>query len=197
MADLATVEDVEAFIGRDLTPDEESRVGAILTKLSELFRREARQHFTPDISTVRLKVQSGRVRLRQSPVIDVAGVTDDRGHNLPFRRDGQWLYVSYIGFVTVMYEHGSVEVPELVKLTIADAARQVLGISKDAQQGVAQAGATAGPYSEQRTYATWAQGGSARLSPEDLAIARSYRVYVPGAHSSRPGAWPADGNYVR
>lgn len=193
MTDLATMADVEEFIGRALTPEEEVRLGAILTKLSELFRMESGQQFTPGASEVRLKSNNGRVYLPQRPVVSVDSVLTDDGRAVPFELHGQWLWISRGGFVVVSYMHGSATVPDLVRTTIADAARQILGVSADAVAGVSQGGITAGPYSEQKTYATWAQGGSARLSPEDRGIARSFRVRVPASWSARPGAWPGDG----
>lgn len=177
---LASQEDVEASFGRDLTSTEEARVGAILDKLSELFRRESGQQFTAGTSTVRLKVNGGRVYLTQRPVTAVASVVDDDGATVEHTRKGQWLTVPKLSheFVTVEYTHGG-DVPDVVTLAIADAARQVLSVSSKAAEGVTQYGETTGPFSQQSTYATWAQGGAARLSPDDLALARSFRVKVP------------------
>lgn len=183
---LASQEDVEASAGRALTSDEAARVDAILDKLSELFRREAKQLFTAGESTVRLKVNGGRVPLPQRPVVAVASVVDDDGESVEFTRLNQWLTVRDAhhcalpsdAFVTVGYSHGG-DVPDVVRLSIADAARQVLMIDRNAVAGVTQHGETTGPFSAQSTYAVWAQGGSARLSPDDVNLARSYRVKVP------------------
>lgn len=178
---LASQEDVEASMGRDLTSAEEGRVGAILDKLSELFRRESGQTFTAGTSTVRLKVNGGRVYLPQRPVDTVSSVVDDDGDAVEYTRHDQWLTVPLVSheFVTVTYTHGAETAPDVVRLAVADAARQVLSIDPNATAGVASYGRTAGPFNEQSTYATWAQGGSARLSPDDLALARSFRVKVP------------------
>lgn len=196
MTDLATTHDVEEFIGRALTPEEVTRLGPILTKLSALFRSESGQEFTLGGSDVRLKVNGGRVYLPQRPVGAVLSVVDDHDRAVAYTQRGQWLRVAASGFVVVAYTHGSPEVPELVRTTIADAARQILGINADAVAGVSQGGVTAGPYSEQKTYAAWAQGGSTRLSPEDLAIARSFRVKVPTSWASNPGMRPRGGSHV-
>lgn len=177
---LASNADVEAAFGRDLTPDEVARVGAVLDKASELFRLESGQHFTPGRSESRIKVNGGRVFLRQGPVTEIHSVVDDRGDAVPYRLFKRWLTVPKRSheFVIVDYEHGG-GVPDLVRLTIADVARQVLSINRNAAEGVTQYSETTGPFTEQYTYATWAQGGAARLAPDDLAVARSFRVRVP------------------
>lgn len=177
MVSLASAEDVEDLLGRSLTSDENTRIEGILTKLSELFRKEARQEFTEGQSTVRLKVNGGEVYLPQRPVRSVVEVTTDRGAEVDYHRRGQYLFVPLgsSSMVWVKYEHGGA-VPDLVRTTVADAARQVLMINEGAASGVAQVTQAGGPYSANVSYATWAQGGSARLSPEDRAIARSFRT---------------------
>lgn len=177
---LASRADVEDAFGRDLTPEEEERVGAILDKASELFRLASGQQFTPGRSTARIKVNGGRVFLRQQPVVIIHSVTDDRGSDVSYDLSQRWLTVPRRSheFVTVDYSHGG-DVPDLVRLTVADVARQVLSINPNAAQGVAQYSGTAGPFTNQYTYATWAQGGATRLTPDDLAVAHSFRVRIP------------------
>lgn len=177
---LASVVDVKAAFGRDLTPDESARVGAVLDKASELFRLESGQQFTPGSSLSRVKVNGGRVFLRQAPVVSVESVKDDHGNEVAFTRFKQWVTVPKRSheFVVVEYTHGG-DVPDLVRLTVADVARQVLSIDPTAVSGVSQYGQTTGPFSDQYTYATWAQGGATRLSPEDAAVARKFRVKIP------------------
>ncbi|MEZ5110919.1 MAG: hypothetical protein R2732_05390 [Microbacteriaceae bacterium] len=177
---LASEDDVEDAFGRDLTISERARVGAVLDKASELFRLEAGQMFTPGETTARVKVNGGRAFLRQSPVVAVATVTDDAGVPVPFTVFKQWLTVPKRSheFVIVEYSHGG-DVPDLVRLTIADVARQVLSINPNAAEGVSQYSETTGPFTEQFTYASWAQGGAARLAPDDLAVARSFRRRIP------------------
>ena len=177
---LASQEDVEAVLGRVLTSAEAARVDAVLDKLSELFRRESGQQFTPGSSTVRLKVNAGRVYLPQTPLDEIVSVVDDDAVAVEFTAAGSWLTTGLAShqFVTVEYSHGGI-VPDLVRLAVADAARQVLTVDSYAATGVSQRGVTTGPFSDQFTYAAWAQGGSSRLSPDDVALARSYRVKVP------------------
>ena len=180
MTQLASTVDVEAALGRELTPDEAARVDAILDKASELFRIASGQQFTPGRSEVRLKVNGGRVFLRQAPATEIHSVTDDSGQEVPYTWFKKWLTVPKVSheFVVVDYSHGG-DVPDLVRLTIADVARQILSIDPVAATGVSQASQTTGPFTDQLTYATWAQGGATRLSPEDLAVARSFIVRVP------------------
>lgn len=177
---LATQADVESALGRDLTPDEQERVGAILDKACELFRSVSGQTFTPARSTVRVKVNGGRAFLRQKPVQTIHTVKDDAGRDVFYTRIGRWLRVPMGSheFVNVDYSHGG-DVPDLVRLTIADIARQILSIDPVASSGVSQFSETTGPFTDQLTYATWAQGGATRLSPEDNAIARSFQVKIP------------------
>lgn len=177
---LATAMEVAESFGRDLTPSEQARVGAVLDKASELFRLESGQQFTPGESEARVKVNGGRVFLRQAPVVEVTSVTDDHGRDVPFTLFKQWLTVPKGSheFVIVSYSHGG-EVPDLVRLTVADVTRQVLSINPNAAEGVSQYSETTGPFTEQFTYASWAQGGAARLAPDDVAVARSFRRRIP------------------
>lgn len=182
---LATADDVVAVLGRALTDSEFLRVGAILDKASELFRRRSGQTFTAATSTVRLKVNGGRVYLPQRPVTSMTSVVDDDAVAVVYTRAGQWLTIdadsdsrTSSSFVTVAYAHGGT-VPELVRLCIADVARQVLSIDPNAAASITQHTQTKGPFTESFTYATWAIGGATRLSPDDNALADSFKVRVP------------------
>lgn len=177
---LANVEDVETVLGRQVASEEVGRVEAILAKASALFRLHSKQEFTPGDSVSRLKVNGGRVRLPQYPAVDVRSVVDDDGSAVEYRRAGQWLTVCLGSHehVTVDYTHGG-EVPDLVRLTVAEVAKKILSIDPMAAAGASQVGETTGPYTDQITYATWAQGGQTMLAPDDLAIARSFRPRTP------------------
>lgn len=177
---LATVTDVEAVLGRALTADETTRAGAILDKASALFRRRSGQRFTAGDSVVRLKVNGGKVFLPQRPVIVVTSVTTDAGGAVEYDLFGQWLTVDLgsSSFVRVSYSHGG-EVPDLVRLAVAEVAVKVLSISDEAKQGVSQGSTTSGPFTDSFTYAAWAVGGQTMLSPDDDRIALSYRVKPP------------------
>lgn len=196
MIALAIASDVEAGLGRSLTTEEAVRVEPILAKASALFRRRSGQDFTTGTSTVRLKVNGGKVYLPQHPVTAVTTVTtvinNDVAFAVEYTRLGQWLtvwsgltvfptYPVYARetlasdvFVDVTYDHGG-DVPDLVVLCIADIARQVLLIAPNATTGVTQHSETKGPFTTSDTYATWAIGGQTRLSPEDNALADDIR----------------------
>ena len=192
---LATQADVEAIIGRPLTEAEATRVAPILVKLSGQFRKIARQDFTDGTSTVRLKVNGGTVVLPQRPVVSITSVMDDFGRAVPFTLNSGTVLVSdpehpqipldSSQFVTVTYSHGG-DIPDVVVQAIADTARSVLQINPDASSGVQQTSITTGPFNEQSTFATWAQGGKATLSPDDVALAKSYRVKAPAVWVTRP-----------
>lgn len=173
---LASEADVVAAIGRDLTPDEKAKVGAILDKASELFRLRSGQQFTPGSSLVRLKSNGGEIRLPQRPVVSVEAVTLDDGATVPFTLFGSVLTTSLRShaFARVAYTHGG-EVPDLVRLCIADIGRKVLGIPKAAAEGLSQYSKTDGPFTESGTYATWAVGGQTMLAPDDNALADTFR----------------------
>lgn len=181
---LAASTDVVAVLGRALTTSETARVGVVLDKASELFRRRSSQQFTTGTPTVRLKVNGGRVYLPQHPVTSVTSVVDELGAAVLYTRAGQWLTIdpasqscNSSSFVTVTYAHGAV--PDLVRLAIADIARQVITVDANAQVGITQHTQTKGPFTESFSYASWAVGGMTRLSPEDNALADSYKVTVP------------------
>lgn len=181
MTPLASAEDVATQLGRELTTAETARVGNILAKASAAFRRISRQDFTPGTSTVRLKVEGGDIRLTQEPATAVSAVVDDDGTAIDHHLDSQVLRVTRNGcplasheFVKVTYTHGGA-VPDEVRVTIAEIAAKVLRIPASAAAGIATQSRGAGPYSESNTYAGWAVGGATSLSPEDRALAESYR----------------------
>jgi len=183
---LASLQDVVNDIGRPLTPDEVTRATVMLEKASELFRREAQQHFTEGESHVQQLVGScGTVKLAERPVLEVHEVTADRAGAPPLRFDRFKQELTVHGVragerVRVRYSHGG-DVPDLVRLRVAEIVRKVLGISKKATEGVTQYSTTTGPMTDAETYASWAQGGQTMLAPDDAKLARSYRSKRRGA----------------
>lgn len=173
---LATSVDVEQVLGRNLTEVENIRVGPILDKASELFRIRSRQQFTAGTSLVRLRVLDRTVRLSQRPVVSVESVV--AGDGLPLEFD---LFASEVSvdtsdaFVKVAYTHGG-EVPDVVRLCIAEVAKKVLMIDEKAASGQNQFSETTGPFNMSGTFAAWAQGGQTMLAPDDLALADSFRI---------------------
>lgn len=177
---LATSADVVAAFGRALTSAESAKVGAILDKASELFRRRSHQQFTATTYTVRVRITSGFVMLPQrTPSSITTVVSAETGSAVAYGdRVGQKLYITGLPsgcWVKVTYVTDGV-VPDLVRLTVAEIAKKVLSISDTAASGATQMSETIGGYSYSNSYATWAQGGQTMLAPADDAIALSYRV---------------------
>jgi hypothetical protein len=174
---LATADDVVEFLGRALTSAEVTRVEPILDKASELFRKESGQQFTSGTSENRLRVRGGTtVYLPQRPVVSVEALTDDDGVDVEYTRYKQEVTLDSAGpgWVRVEYTHGGA-VPDLVRLAVAEIGAVVLRIDSQALAGASQTQETTGPFSRQSSYASWAIGGAARLSPDDVQLARSFR----------------------
>jgi len=184
MTALAADTDVEAVIGRALTSAEDLKVGAILDKASALFRDVSGQEFTAGTATVRLKSEGGRIWLPQHLVTSVTAVVDDDAVALTYTTSGNWVLVAGFRsheFATISYGFGGT-VPDLVRLTVAEIAMKVLQVDANAAAGVTQHSETIGSMSESNSYATWALGAQTSMSPEDKAVARSYRFRPPRHH---------------
>jgi len=175
---LVTVEDIEAALGRPLTDSESARATFIADKLAEAFKARARQTFTVEAYTHRLKVDAGgRVVPTRAPLISVEAVTTDDGQAIPYTVRHGFIQVASPAseFVVVTYTAGLAEVPAAVRLQLADSVRRILLIPDAAAQGATQMTETTGPFTQTRQYATWAVGGQAILSPDDQALADAYR----------------------
>lgn len=174
---LASADDVAEVLGRALTSEEATRIEPILNKASDLFRKESGQQFTAGTSENRLRVRGDRtVFLPQRPVVSVESLTDDDGVDLEYTRYKQEVTLDSVGpcWVRVEYTHGG-SVPDLVKDAVAEIGAVVLRIGEAALSGASQSQETVGPFTRQASYASWALGGATRLSPEDVALARSFR----------------------
>ena len=177
MKPLATSEDVQQAFGQEMTPEQKQRAEFVLAKLSAAFRARARQTFTVEQYTHRLKVNAGHVLPTRTPLVEVLSVFDDEGNTVPFETKRGYIRVSRTSeaFVNVTYKAGLASVPDDVRLQIADSARRVLSISAGAAAGITQTTQSAGPFSETHQIASWAVGAQALLSPDDEALAASYR----------------------
>ncbi len=189
---LASVSDLEAALGRDLNETEKRRAEFVLDKLSAAFRDRARQTFTVEQYTHRLKVDGGgRLFPTRTPLLAVHSVTTDDGTPVAWQLRHGFVQVDMPAsdFLVVTYSAGLAEVPATVRLQLADSARRILLIPDAAAQGATQATDTTGPFTQSRQYATWAVGGQALLSPDDQALADAYRprraghVWVMGGAS--------------
>lgn len=84
MAALATVEDLKARLGRELTEAEQARAEALLADASAMIRAYTGQEFDlVEDDEVVLRVQSGVVRLPQRPVTAVTSVVAIGGDGVP------------------------------------------------------------------------------------------------------------------
>lgn len=180
LALLAKVTDVEALAGKKFDSDDVARVEAVLEKLSADFRHEARRDFTICTYTHRRKVDGGgKVWLPQAPVQKVKSVVDDNGKPVEYRMltGGIIVQAPSHSFVTVTYEAGFEQVPDVIRMRVADAAKRVLAVQgmKQAQMGVDSLTRQTGPFSQTMHIASWAVGGQAMLTPEAQELARSYR----------------------
>jgi len=170
---LATIADVEARLGRELTTSEDSQATAWLIDASAMFVQRARQKFEVSESTVRLFPRDGIVRLVQRPVIEVTSVTDIDGSEIDFTYDGhQSIYeLGTYSPVIVTYDHGSDTIPEDVVAVVAGMVVRTLLIPDDAAAGIQQQ--SVGPFSQ--SYANWAVGRQVLMSPSDIEVANYYR----------------------
>jgi len=170
---LATIEDVEARLGRELTTAEELQATAWLDDASAIFIQRAVQKFEVGDSRVRLFPRDGVVRLVQRPVIEVTEVTDIDGVEIEFTFDGHQSIYELGSFspVIVSYEHGSADIPADVVAVVAGMVVRTLQIPADAAAGIQQQ--AVGPFSQ--SYASWAVGRQVLMSPSDIEVANYYR----------------------
>lgn len=182
MVALTTVVSVSDAMGRTLTESESARAQHVIEKLSDAFRAEARCSFMVSEYTHRVKVNGCQVRPPRGPLVDVSSVVDDDGLTVAYRVGHGFLSVNLPSdqFVVVTYTAGYEQVPEEVSRQIADSAARIIGVDERARAGFTQVSETTGPFAQQGTLATWAVGGQAILSPDDVATARRYRPKRPG-----------------
>lgn len=198
MSALATVEDLESRLGRDLTDAEALRADALLEDASAKIRRYTRQDFAfVEDDEVVLRGPGGLIRLPQRPVTAVSSVVAVGGSGVPDITLADWLwdgldtirigegtYVinlpetwwdddGYPGTYRVVYSHGDVEVPADV---VAVACAMVLRSLTNPSLAGGVTGETIGPYS----YRLDQPGGGLAVSmtkadQDDLS---AYRVKV-------------------
>lgn len=173
---LASVADLEGRLGRQLDPDEASRAALLLSDASEAVRSYTGQQFTPVVSTVRLQVVNGEVRLPQRPVNDVTAVDDLDGNPVMFTwwfGDRIALTGPWTPYVDVTYDHGYAEIPgEIVGLVCNQVAR-ALGNAPDLtgyqQEQIGTYSYTIGPA---------AAAGAFGLLNDERAVLNRYRRLV-------------------
>lgn len=180
---LASTSDVSKALGRDLTGDEQNRAQHVLDLLSEKFRTEASQTFSVETYTHRLKADGGLIRFPRTPLVDVISVVSDDTEALTWTVEGNAIRVPVLGsdgFATVTYKAGYEQVPDVVRLQIADEAQKIISINPKAREGYTQTTEVTGPLTDGGTFGTWAVGGQAMLSPDSIALARRFRPRKAG-----------------
>lgn len=149
---LASVDDLESRLGRQLDPPEAQRAAALLDDASAAVRAYTGQQISAAETTQRLRVVNGEIRLPQRPVDEVTAIDDADGNPVAFSwwfGDRALLIGPYPEWVDVTYTHGYVEVPaEIVGLVCNQVARS-LGNAPDqtgyTQEQIGQYSYTIGP----------------------------------------------------
>ena len=194
MADLATTEDLEARLGRELTPDEAARAPALLADASALMRAFTGQDFAPVAGDVIiLRPVGSMLRLPQRPVTAVTSVaavgpdgstigalsgwTWDGRDKIDLtwaERAGSWpvnwrepLPDTY----QVNYDHGETPIPPIVVATVcAMVLRTLLSPSMTAGMVAERIGA----YNYQLQQGAGAAGASVVMTDADEKAVRRY-----------------------
>lgn len=194
MADLATTEDLEARLGRELTPDEAARAPALLADASALMRAFTGQDFEPVAGDVIiLRPVGSMLRLPQRPVTAVTSVaavgpdgstigslsgwTWDGRDKIDLtcaERAGSWpvnwrdpLPDTY----QVNYDHGETPIPAIVVATVcAMVLRTLLSPSMTAGMVAERIGA----YNYQLQQGAGAAGASVTMTEADEKAVRRY-----------------------
>jgi len=142
---LATLPQLERFLGRPLTADEALRADDLIVYASATVRAYTGQTITQETTTQRLRVRCGQVLLPQAPVSSITSVMTVWGTPtaVPYAWDGgQILYVGaswldrfdveplFVGQpvkVDVEYEHGYETIPEAVTSVVLQIVTRALG----------------------------------------------------------------------
>lgn len=188
---LTTYQEVEARLGRTLTPDEQTRVDTLIIDASAAVRLVTGQDFDEATTTKRLKVKRRKVRLPQRPVTAVSAVIDINanpvlftwlgddsvqvGRNVP--DDFGWNpWRTDVSVVDVTYTHGYAATPDVVVAVVCGIVLRAFGTNPTAT-GVQQESIGGYSYS---IGAAAAAGGVGMLPAEREAL----RPFGP-----RAGRW--------
>lgn len=185
MTALATIEQLQARIGKTLSGADIARATALLDDASAAFRRAAGgQQITQATTTDRVRVVRGKVRLPQAPVTDVTAVTDENGNALLYRWHGgdtidvssnviddfAWVpWSNPIPVAVVTYTHGYATVPDDVVAVVCQMAARAFG-SNPETAGIQQE--SIGGYSY--SIGAAAAAGAVGMLPAERLIAEAY-----------------------
>ena len=187
MAALATIQDLEATLGRVLVgdPDRVTRVERVLEMASAVVRTYTGQFFelVTDEDVVLFANSEGWYRLPERPVVDVTAIADQDAVDLAstYAFDGEgWLRYSPMlpqapkpmwtfTSVAVTYSHGYVEIPaDVVMVVCSMAGRTVSNPSGIRSEMV-------GDYSVTYTIPGTGEALGLALSRPEMDVLRSYR----------------------
>ena len=191
-APLATTDDLEARLGRDLTTSEAARAPALLADAGAKVRSFTGNQFAlVEEDLVNLHTRGGRIKLPKAPVVAVASVATTDGVALAtnlWTWDGLDLITvdqcALAPVMQVVYSHGSAEVPETVLAKVCEMVLRVLA-APSATDGLSAE--TIGQYSYQA--AGGSQGVAVRLTDGDRKDLREAGYGPPAAGSITLRAW--------
>lgn len=176
MAALATVADVEARLGRELSEAETTRMEALLDDASAAIRAYTGQSFERDEITRTFVYADAmrRVKIRGRGVSDVAFENEEGDAVGSEQIAVDWWEVDEIGPLTLTYEAGFDAVPDLVIAVCCQMAARAFGATPEAA-GIQME--TTGPFTVQYGQAG-ASGGVGMLPAERDALA-PYKLHGP------------------
>jgi hypothetical protein len=133
---LATIPDLQARAGRDLTDDEAARADTLLADVSAAVQIRTGQKFLRAEYTIRTRLKRGYVTLPQRPVHTVDSVTDRFDNELAHTFDGiDRVYVTHrpvgcppIQVVDIVYDAGPDTVPDAIVGVVCSIALRSIGI---------------------------------------------------------------------
>lgn len=136
MTTLATLDDIEDRLGRDLTDDELVRADALETDVAGSVQLYTGQKFLRDDYALRTRVKRGVVRLPQRPVHTVDSVKDRFGEDVEYEFDGidrihvttlVWSGRPPLQVVDIEYDAGPETVPPVIVGIVCQIVLRTLG----------------------------------------------------------------------
>lgn len=173
MDPLATVDDVEARLGRVLTESESLRIQALLADASAAVRGWTGQTFTRGEQTATLWHKSccDEIRLTGKDIADLVAVDeDDADVELEQVGPNRWT-ASWSGALTLTYTAGWDPIPDDIVAVVAQVAGRALGVNLDAS-GITQE--STGPFSV--SYGSAGASGGLGFLAGERQILNRYRV---------------------
>lgn len=182
---LATLEDLEAVLGRCLESSEIKRANWLLGDASAAVVAYTGQEFAAG-ATIVVMPAAGTICLPQRPVTAVTAVIDTNGDAVAYTFNSYTSEVSLdtapaTSRVVITYSHGFASIPAEVVSVVAQVAARALGVAPDATAVQQQ---SAGPFSASLGAAASA-GAFGLLLPERLILDR----YTGGCGPTMPGGF--------